>query len=126
MQKFDFKDIVLVPETLTDIDSRRDVDTFNDEHFLPIMVSPMDTVVNLENSKVFPYDPKKVSGGFVPAYYIGKLYKLLNLDYKIFNYYTIDATLAYSFLNEEYDWLKYTIVKKNIDISINIDNVFNF
>jgi IMP dehydrogenase/GMP reductase len=53
INKFDFKDIVLVPETLTDIDSRRDVDTFNDEHFLPIMVSPMDTVVNLENSKVF-------------------------------------------------------------------------
>jgi putative N-acetylmannosamine-6-phosphate epimerase len=53
INKFDFKDIVLVPETLTDIDSRRDVDTFNDEHFLPIMVSPMDTVVNLENSEVF-------------------------------------------------------------------------
>jgi putative N-acetylmannosamine-6-phosphate epimerase len=53
INKFDFKDIVLVPETLTDIDSRRDVDTFNDEHFLPIMASPMDTVVSLENSKVF-------------------------------------------------------------------------
>ena len=53
INKFDFKDIVLVPETLTDIDSRRDVDTFNNEHFLPIMVSPMDTVVSLENSKVF-------------------------------------------------------------------------
>lgn len=53
INKFDFKDIVLVPETLTDIDSRRDVDTFNDDHFLPIMVSPMDTVVSLENSKVF-------------------------------------------------------------------------
>jgi IMP dehydrogenase/GMP reductase len=51
--KFDFKDIVLVPETLTDIDSRRDVDTFNDEHLLPIMVSPMDTVVSLDNYKLF-------------------------------------------------------------------------
>ena len=52
-QKFDFKDIVLVPEALTDIFSRKDVDVFTPEHFLPVMVSPMDTVVNHENYKVF-------------------------------------------------------------------------
>ena len=52
-QKFDFKDVVLVPEALTDIFSRKDVDVFTPEHFLPIMVSPMDTVVNHENYKVF-------------------------------------------------------------------------
>jgi hypothetical protein len=96
-----------------------DYKKFRDDTFIKIL-----SYLNLENSKVFPYDPKKVSGGFVPAYYIGKLYKLLNLDYKIFNYYIQDGTLSYSFLNEEYDWLKYTIVKKNIDIGINIDNVF--
>jgi hypothetical protein len=96
-----------------------DYKKFRDDTFLKIL-----TYLNMENSKVFPYDPKKVSGGFVPEYYIGKLYKLLNLDYKIFNYYIQDGTLSYSFLNEEYDWLKYTIVKRKIDISINIDNVF--
>ena len=52
-EKFDFKDIVLVPEVLTDISSRKDVDVFTSEHYLPIMVSPMDTVVNHENYKVF-------------------------------------------------------------------------
>jgi len=52
-KKFDFKDIVLVPETLTDIFSRKDVDVFTPEHYLPIMVSPMDTVVNEHNYKVF-------------------------------------------------------------------------
>jgi hypothetical protein len=52
-EKFDFKDIVLVPEVLTDISSRKDVDVFTSEHYLPIMASPMDTVVNHENYKVF-------------------------------------------------------------------------
>lgn len=51
--KFDFKDIVIVPETITEINSRQEVDVFTPEHYLPIMVSPMDTVVNHENYKIF-------------------------------------------------------------------------
>jgi hypothetical protein len=112
---------VLDDKYLKTVDGRdsEDYKKFRDDTFIKIL-----SYLNLENSKVFPYDPKKVSGGFVPVYYIGKLYKLLNLDYKIFYYYIQDGILSYSFLNEEYDWLKYTIVKKNIDIGINIDNVF--
>jgi IMP dehydrogenase/GMP reductase len=51
--KFDFKDIVLVPEPLTEISSRKEVDIFTEEHYLPIMVSPMDTVVDKDNYKIF-------------------------------------------------------------------------
>lgn len=50
--KFDFDDITIVPETLSKINSRKQVKPFisigNREYF-PIMTSPMDTVVNLEN-----------------------------------------------------------------------------
>uniref|UniRef100_A0A6C0K846 Uncharacterized protein n=1 Tax=viral metagenome TaxID=1070528 RepID=A0A6C0K846_9ZZZZ len=96
-----------------------DYKKFRDDTFIKIL-----SYLNLENSKTFPYDPKKVSGGFVPEYYIGKLYKLLNVDYKIFNYYIKDNTVSYSFLNEEYDWLNYTIVKRKINVGLNIDNIF--
>lgn len=52
-EHFDFKDICLVPETISEIDSRQEIDTFTPEYYLPIMVSPMDTVVNESNYKNF-------------------------------------------------------------------------
>jgi len=52
-KKFDFKDITLVPETLSSISSRSEIDIFTDEGKLPLMVSPMDTVIDLNNSIQF-------------------------------------------------------------------------
>ena len=52
-KKFDFKDITLVPETLSSISSRSEIDIYTDEGNLPLMVSPMDTVINLANSNLF-------------------------------------------------------------------------
>jgi len=53
MQKFDFKDITLVPETFTTIDSRSEIDISTKKAILPIIVSPMDTVVDNLNYKKF-------------------------------------------------------------------------
>ena len=53
MKKFDFKDITLVPETVSSIDSRKDISPYNEYGNLPIMVSPMDTVVDEENCELF-------------------------------------------------------------------------
>lgn len=53
MQKFDFKDITLVPETLSSITSRSEINIFTKEGTLPIIVSPMDTVVNNLNYEKF-------------------------------------------------------------------------
>ena len=53
MQKFDFKDITLVPETISTISSRSEINIFTPEGSLPIIVSPMDTVVNKENYEIF-------------------------------------------------------------------------
>jgi IMP dehydrogenase/GMP reductase len=52
-RKFDFKDITLVPEVLSSISSRTSCSILNDKGTLPIMVSPMDTVVSEENYELF-------------------------------------------------------------------------
>jgi IMP dehydrogenase/GMP reductase len=53
MKKFDFKDITLVPETISSITSRTEINIFTENGNLPIFVSPMDTVVNHKNYKKF-------------------------------------------------------------------------
>ena len=95
-----------------------DYKKFSDDTFVNIL-----SYLNIENKNSFPYDPKKVSGGFYPEFYIGELYKLLNVDYKIFDYFIKDNTLAYSYLNKEYNILSYTIKKKRIDFDFDFANL---
>lgn len=52
-QKFDFKDITIVPETISSINSRKEVDVRDEYGNLPIVVSPMDTVIDYNNQNVF-------------------------------------------------------------------------
>jgi hypothetical protein len=91
-----------------------DYKKFSDDTFGDIL-----SLLYKENNKAFPYDPKKVSAGFLPIYYIGKLYKLLNVDYKMFHFSMKDNTIAYSYLNEEYDIMSYAILNKMIGVSYN-------
>jgi IMP dehydrogenase/GMP reductase len=53
MQKFDFRDITLIPEKISTISSRNMVEIHTEDATLPIMVSPMDTVVDEKNYKTF-------------------------------------------------------------------------
>lgn len=52
--KFDFNDITLVPAVLSDIRSRSEVDCYYDSRFfrkhLPLIVAPMDSVINDDNA----------------------------------------------------------------------------
>lgn len=93
-----------------------DYKKFSDDTFGNIL-----SYLNMENNKKFPYDPKKVSSGFHPEVYVGRLYKLLNVDYKMFDYSIQDNTVAYSYYNEEYDLINYTIKKKRMELDINIE-----
>jgi IMP dehydrogenase/GMP reductase len=52
-QKFDFKDITIIPESVSSIRSRSEVSILNQYGELPIMVSPMDTVVDIKNYKTY-------------------------------------------------------------------------
>lgn len=68
-KKFDFKDITLVPETISSINSRSSIDIFTEDGKLPLFVSPMDTVVDGDNYELFLKEnmevclPRGVHGG---------------------------------------------------------------
>jgi len=95
-----------------------DYKKFSDNTFINIL-----SYLYIENKKTFPYDPKTVTIGFYPEVYLGKLYKLLNVNYKMFNYSIKDNTVAYSYHNEDYDILNYTIIKNNIDLDLNREEI---
>jgi len=52
-KKFDFNDITLVPEVLSTISSRKEIKIFDEKGKLPLMVSPMDTVIDSNNTSKF-------------------------------------------------------------------------
>jgi len=92
-----------------------DYKKFSDDTFGKIL-----SLLYKENSKVFPYNKKTVDGGFTPINYIGKLYKLLNVDYKIYEYKrgVFYHNLYYSYMNEEFDNLIYNNVNRLIEETI--------
>ena len=51
--KFDFNDISLIPSIISQIKSRNEINIYDKNNKLPIFVSPMDTVVNDDNYKLF-------------------------------------------------------------------------
>src|SRR5687768_308456 len=52
-RKFDFNDIAIVPETISSINSRKEVNPLTQDGYLPLMVSPMDSVVDRDNAYEF-------------------------------------------------------------------------
>jgi hypothetical protein len=98
-----------------------DYKMFSDNTFTMIL-----DLLYKENKYAFPYNPKTISGGFNSEYYIGKLYKLLNVDYKMFDYNVSDDHLFYSYLNEEFNSMEYRIVRKNIRTLVHDDRRFTY
>ena len=47
--KFDFDDILIQPAAISRIESRKQVDVFYDNGYLPLFTAPMDTVICSEN-----------------------------------------------------------------------------
>jgi len=58
--KFDFNDILIQPSVVSNIKSRKDINPLRG-HYLPIMASPMDTVVSKENHHLF------LENGIIPC-----------------------------------------------------------
>jgi hypothetical protein len=98
-----------------------DYKMFSDNTFTMIL-----DLLYKENKYAFPYNPKTIKGGFNSEYYIGKLYKLLNVDYKIYDYNKKDDNMFYSYLNEEFNSLEYSVVRKNIKARIRENRHFKY
>ena len=52
-QKFDFNDITLVPETISTIRSRKEVNPYIENGMLPLFTAPMDTVIDRNNFNIY-------------------------------------------------------------------------
>jgi hypothetical protein len=98
-----------------------DYEKFSDDTFGKVL-----SLLNKEDSKAFPYNPKAVSGGFNPEFYIGKLYKLLGVDYKLFDYNVSDNHLFYHFSNEELNSIEYRIEKRKLNIYLYDNKIFKY
>jgi len=79
-KKFDFKDITIVPETLSSISTRKRIDILNKDRKLPLMVSPMDTVVNEFNCNLFLNHNFEVCLPRGVFYHEGKAFSSVSLD----------------------------------------------
>jgi hypothetical protein len=88
----------------------KDYKKFSDNTFVKIL-----SLLNKVDSKAFPYNPKTVSGGFIPEFYIGCLYKLLNIESIIYEYNVAHDFLVYSYLNEEFNNDTYRVVSYRIE-----------
>ena len=99
----------------------KDYEKFSDDTFGKIL-----TLLYKENKYVFPYNPKVIVGGFHSEIYMGKLYKLLNVDYRMYDYCKSNNNLYYSYLNEEFDSMEYKISKKNIQMYVNNNTIFKY
>jgi hypothetical protein len=108
---------------------------FSDDFFNEIL-----ELLNNNNKDIFPYNPKEILHGFFSDIYLARLYKLLNIDYKIFDYinynyvfytnsdnlydtYTYENKneLSYSYFNKEYDNILEFEINDKKSLKINIE-----
>jgi IMP dehydrogenase len=52
-KKIDWDDILIIPEILSDISSRSEINIYNKNGKLPLITAPMDTVIDNNNAKIF-------------------------------------------------------------------------
>ena len=64
--KFDFNDIVIVPARESRIRSRKEIDVFDENRRLPLIVAPVDTVIDEKNYVYRRFDTVGAAGAGVP------------------------------------------------------------
>ena len=88
---FDLNDICIIPAIISDISSRSECNIYNERGFLPLMTSPMDTVISKNNIDLF------LSNGIVPCIPRGQYIYNYNINYSFqsFGLSEIEEQLKY-------------------------------
>jgi IMP dehydrogenase/GMP reductase len=84
---FDFDDILIEPEVHTSIRSRKKVDVFDEKQMLPLFTAPMDTVIDINNAKIF--NENKIYG-IIPRLSGEYTLDYFSTDYKVWYSYGLD------------------------------------
>jgi hypothetical protein len=64
--KFDFDDLLIVPASSSNIESRKSVNVYDENKMLPLFTAPMDTVIGLDNfdmfklNRIYPILPRTI------------------------------------------------------------------
>jgi len=112
---------VLDDKYLKTANEEEDYRKFSDDTFVNIL-----TYLNEHDPLSFPYEPTRHSA-FKAEYYICKLYGLLNVDCKVFDYNQKNNHLFYSFLNEELnDVVDYETVGNRLIFSSTQNKYFKY
>lgn len=135
--KFDFDDISVVPEIISKINSRKDVNPYiriYDMDYLPLMTAPMDTVLNIDNfdrfidNKILTCLPRGIN---VHSYYehifssisLDEAYHLLDEDFVgTETYYCIDMANGHM---EKLHSLISELEVKRPDVRLIVGNIAN-
>lgn len=135
VEKFDFNDILIEPEILSDINSRSEINPFDKYQALPIFVSPMDTVVDMGNVSKYLDNmlhicyPRtagfpKVMGDFYTSYSLNEIKEIIDKDYRnrLANYILID--IANGHMKDLYETIK-TLKQYAPSVTLMVGNVAN-
>lgn len=75
--KFDLRDVSIIPTVVSDVDSRSECDTKTDGGWLPLMASPMDTVVCKKNLNTY------IKNNIIPCFPRGEYFDKDIVDRKM-------------------------------------------
>jgi hypothetical protein len=106
---FRFLRYILNKRYLKDGEDIKNYKKFSNDFFNTIL-----ELLYKKNKDLFPYNPKDILDGFYPDIYLARLYKLLNIDYKIFDYINYEEYYSYSYQNK-YNVLSYSYFNKEYD-----------
>jgi IMP dehydrogenase len=132
--KFDFDDLSLIPTIISDIKTRKDINILDINKKLPLFVSPMDTVIDEYNYKIFidlgfeVCIPRGIKNKFdnnfnncFISYGLDEIEEIINNNEILPKKVLIDVANGHSIRVYEISKL----IKKNYDIELMIGNVAN-
>ena len=99
IEKLNYDDITVIPDIVTDIESRKECNPYDENGYLPIFASPMTSVVSIENAEKF--NEAKIYAVIPRSYSVCRRIHYLYNDTHNFVAFSLKEVEDY-FLNSEY------------------------